>query len=122
MPPTELLYAPPRRNRTLEAIRDAFVRAGIAKPSNKRRFFNPQETEKLKQKWRQCKAAQEFIILAKLRPRTALMVERDMEEFKRGRGPSRESFITDEACRYMIHVRGILQDEGLLAGIDWRDE
>lgn len=47
MSPAQLLYVPTRWSRPLEAIRDVFVKARIAKPSNKRHFFQLPRSRKL---------------------------------------------------------------------------
>lgn len=115
------LYDPPPRHRTIEAIHDALVKAGKANPSNKRRFLNPKEADELMEKWRDCKNANEFIALAKLRRCNAY----HFHEFERVRDndPScnltLSEFIIDEAQSFISMIRSHLREQDLSFGIEW---
>ena len=115
------LYDPPPRHKAIEAIHDALVKAGKAKPSNKRRFLTPKETEKLMEKWRDCKNANEFTALAKLRRCNAL----HFHEFERVRDKdpacnlTLSEFILDEAQTFISMIRTYLREQDLSFGIEW---
>lgn len=98
------LYAPPPRHKAIETIRDALVKAGKADPSNKRRFLTPKEADKLMAKWRDCKNANEFIALAKLRQCTAL----SLHYFEKVRDE-------DPTCNYKIQQ--YIRDEASLLSV-----
>lgn len=115
------LYAPPPRHKAIETIRDALVKAGKADPSNKRRFLTPKEADKLMEKWRDCKNANEFIALAKLRQCTALSLH--YFEKVRDEDPTCnykiQQYIRDEASLLIGMVRDLLRKQELSVGIGW---
>lgn len=115
------LYDPPPRYRAIEAIHDALVKAGKAHPSNKRRFLTQKEADKLMGKWRDCKNANKFIALAKIRRCNAC----HFHEFERVRDNdpncnlTLSEFIIDEALLFISMIRSELRKQDLLFGIDW---